>query len=176
MFRAQPESNTVTCHHRNLAAIAAALAIGACAVPQSPSGGKSSTPAGITLSGPPYGDGPVELFIDGSDGSSCRWELKARYPTDTAPHSVDLRAEYLDAESGRVLAQSGVATSLPETDSGLSRMAGGLIETRLFNWEEPIPCSRVEAAITIASCLNGACPRYAAAKGRVPVKLVVGQN
>lgn len=161
--------------HRILAVIAVVVTLAACAVPEQQVDVAPADDQG-TQSGAQGDAGAVVLVVDGDDGTRCRWELKARYPTSTAPHTVDMRAEYIDTATGRLLTQSGTAETFPRSDAGGDRSPDGMLETSLFIWDEPLNCGRIEARVNILACLDGNCPQYIAGTGAVPVRMVVTQN
>jgi hypothetical protein len=162
---------------RILAVIAVVVTLAACAVPEQQVG-VAPADRQSALSSAQGGVGAVVLVVDGDgdEGAGCRWELKARYPANTAPHTVDMRAEYIDTATGRLLAQSGTAETFPRSDAGGDHSVDGMLETSLFSWDEPLNCGRIEARINILACLDGNCPQYIAGMGAVPVRMVVTQN
>jgi hypothetical protein len=125
----------------------------------------------LTLEGPPYGDGPVELFFDGTDSGRCDWRLVARYPTDTAPHGIDIQAVYTDNRDGRKISESGTAEYLPNPEPDFSRMVDGAVETELWSWDDDASCADIRATIRVGQCHKAPCPRYVAGPNRVPVQL-----
>ncbi|WP_296899251.1 hypothetical protein [Thiohalocapsa sp.] len=161
--------------HRILAVIAGVVTLAACTAPEQQVDVAPADARG-TLSVAQGGAGAVLLVVDGDDGTRCRWELKARYPANTAPHTVDMRAEYIDTTTGRLLAQSGTAETFPRSDAGGDPSHDGMLETSLFLWDEPLRCGRIEARINILACLDGNCPQYVAGTGAVPMRIVVTQN
>lgn len=120
-----------------------------------------------------YGDGPVTLLFKGSDGGNCEWQLFAVYPRDTPPHAVDMRATYTDLRSGGELTMSGTAEYLPNTDHVANTSPGQMVESELYSWSESLPCSQVQANITIKECLEGPCPDYIAGESRIPIDLIL---
>ncbi|MEM1412997.1 MAG: hypothetical protein AAGH19_11635 [Pseudomonadota bacterium] len=149
------------------------LALAACATPTMDSSSQPQSSGGLGLEGPPYGNGPVELFIDGTASSGCEWRLIARYATDTAPHAIDIRQVYTDGRDGRVLAESGTAEYLPNDNMDMSRLVDGAVETELWSWSEPMGCADIKASIMVGECYEAPCPRYVAGESRVPVMLEV---
>ena len=150
---------------------AAPLLLAACAVPDLGMGPGTDSDDTIALEGPPYGDGPVELLFDGTDADGCDWRLLARYPRDTAPHGIDIKAIYTDTRDGRVVSQSGTAEYLPNPEPDFSRVVDGAIETELWSWVDSASCADIEATITVGECYKAPCPPYVAGKSRVPVEL-----
>lgn len=149
------------------------LLLAGCAVPDIGGMTRSQEPAVKAPTSGPYSQGPVVLFLDGTDGANCEFNVQALYPIDIEPHSIEMQIVHVDTTSGSTVQLGGFIQELPLLDVDWTRVTAEGAVTQLANWPADGPCAQSSLRIEVNKCWKGNCPRYVAGDNRIPMELVL---